>query len=153
MNRILAVLVGITVVAGSATTTALAQRGMNWGGSGGWGPGNAYGRMYDPKTVETLQGEVVSVDVFAPGNGMSSGVHLTLKTPRETVSVHLGPEWYISAQDTKIEPKDSIEIQGSRVTFDGKPAIIAARLRKGPEEIILRDESGFPAWAGWRRRS
>jgi hypothetical protein len=108
--------------------------------------------MYDPKSVETIQGEVVSVDIFTAGREMSSGVHLTLKTPSETISVHLGPAWYISAQDTRIEPEDSIEIQGSRISFEGKPAIVAARVKKGAEEIILRDESGFPAWAGWRRR-
>src|SRR5512144_3406774 len=44
---------------------ALAQ-GMKWRGSGGWGPGTAYGRMYDPKTVETVTGEVVKVDRITP---------------------------------------------------------------------------------------
>jgi hypothetical protein len=109
--------------------------------------------MYDPSTVETLQGEVVSVDSCTPARGMSHGVQLSLRTPHETISVHVGPEWYISAQDTRIEPKDSIDVQGSRITLDGKPVIIAARIRKGAEELILRDDSGFPAWSGWRRRT
>lgn len=34
---------------------ALAQ-GMKWRGSGGWGPGGQYMRMYDPKRVETITG-------------------------------------------------------------------------------------------------
>jgi hypothetical protein len=64
----------------------------------------------------------------------------------------LGPEWYIAAQDARIDPKDSIEVRGSRITFEGKPAIIAARIKKGAEELVLRGDRGFPAWAGWRRR-
>jgi hypothetical protein len=68
-----------------------AQPGMRWRGSGGWGPGSQYNRMYDPKTVETIRGEVVSVETFTPMSGMSGGVHLMVKTDRETVSVHLDP--------------------------------------------------------------
>jgi hypothetical protein len=108
-------------------------------------------RMYDPKTVETIRGEVVSVETFTPVSGMSEGVHLMVKTDKETVSVHLGPEWYLQNQDTKIESKDTVEVKGSRITFDGKPAIIAAEIKKGEEVLKLRDASGYPAWSGWRR--
>ncbi|MEJ2365958.1 MAG: DNA-binding protein, partial [Deltaproteobacteria bacterium] len=47
-------------------TNALAQRGIMWKGGGGWGPGTPYSRMYNPKTVETIRGEVVSVDKIIP---------------------------------------------------------------------------------------
>jgi hypothetical protein len=129
-----------------------AQRGMRGRGSGGWGAGSNYGRMYDLKTVETVSGEVISVDRITPMKGMSSGVHLMLKTDKETLSVHLGPVWYLENQDIKIEAKDKIEVKGSKITFEGKPAIIAAEVRKGDDVLKLRDEAGFPSWSGWRRR-
>jgi hypothetical protein len=113
----------------------------------------AYGRMYDPKTVETLKGEVVAVDMFTPMHGMHSGVHLQLKTAKEVISIHLGPSWYIENQDTKFELKNKIEVKGSRVTIDGKPAIIAAEVKKGDELLKLRDQAGMPYWAGWRRHA
>lgn len=131
---------------------SFAQRGMKWRGSGGWGMGSNYNRMYDPKTVETISGEVVSVDRMTAMKGMSYGVHLMLKTGKETVSIHLGPVWYIENQDIKIEPKDNIEVKGSRITFEGKAAIIAAEVKKGDEVLKIRDENGFPFWSGWRRR-
>lgn len=134
------------------STDSLAQRGMKWKGSGGWGMGTQYGRMYNPKTVETISGEVVSTDKIKPMKGMSYGVHLMIKTDKETLSVHLGPGWYIENQDIKIEPKDKVQARGSRVTFEGKPAIIAAEIKKGDEILRLRDENGFPVWSGWRRR-
>jgi hypothetical protein len=83
---------------------------------------------------------------------MSSGVHLLVKTPKETISVHLGPSWYLDNQETKIDPKDNVEVTGSRITFEGKPAIIAREVKKGDEVLKLRDEHGVPMWAGWRRR-
>jgi len=38
-----------------------------------------------------------------------------------------------------------------RVAFDGKPAIIAAEVKKGDSTLVLRDSAGIPPWAGWRR--
>jgi hypothetical protein len=134
------------------TTESFAQRGMGWKGGGGWGMGAAYGRLYNPKTVETINGEVISIDKITPIKGMFYGIHITLKADKEKISVHLGPGWFIENQDIKIEPKDKVEVKGSQITFEGKPAIIAAEVKKGNETLILRDENGFPAWSGWRRR-
>jgi len=113
--------------------------------------GSQYNRMYNPDTVETLSGTVEAVDKVTPMKGMYSGVHVMLKTDKETISVHLGPEWYVERQDVKIEKGDNIEVKGSRVTFAGKPAIIAAEVKKGDNTLVLRDSAGIPAWAGWRR--
>lgn len=120
-------------------------------GSGGWGPGRAYQRMYDSKTVETISGSVEKIETVTPTKGMSTGIHLILKTEKEAISVHLGPSWYLERQDIQIAVGDKIEIKGSRITFEGKPAIIAAEVKKGDEILKLRDETGFPVWAGWRR--
>ncbi|HSC43837.1 MAG TPA: DNA-binding protein [Candidatus Binatia bacterium] len=154
MRKLSVILLSATV---TLLTTALAsfaqpRPGMMWRGSGGWGPGTAYNKMYDPKTVETVSGEVASIDRITPNKGMTPGIHMNVKTDKETISVHLGPVWYIENQDVKIAPKDKIEVKGSRVTFGGKPVIIAAEVKKGDEVLQLRDESGFPVWSGWRRR-
>jgi hypothetical protein len=125
---------------------------MMWRGSGGWGPGTPYNKMYNPKTVETVSGEVVSVSQITPNKGMGAGVHMVVKTDNEIISVHLGPSWYLENQDVKIEPKNKVEVKGSKITFQGKPAIIAMEVKKGDEVLKLRDDAGFPVWAGWRRR-
>lgn len=122
-----------------------------WRGSGGWGMGSQYNRMYNPATVETVLGTVELVDRVTPMKGMNYGIHLVIKTDKETIAVHLGPSWYIERLDTKIEKGDRIEVKGSRVTIDGKPAIIAAEVKKGDNVLVLRDSQGIPAWAGWRK--
>lgn len=46
--------------------------------------------MFDPKTVETVSGEVVNVSQITPNEGMGAGVQMTLNTGKEN---HLGPSW------------------------------------------------------------
>jgi len=147
---------GILVAAIGVLSLALpsqssAQRGMKWRGSGGWGPGSQYQRMYDPKSVDTIRTEIISIDSVLPMKGMSPGIHLLVKADSEEIPVHLGPAWYVENQDVDLEPGDTIRVVGSRITLEGKPAIIATEIRKGKEVLKLRDKDGFPAWSGWRR--
>ena len=116
---------------------------------GGVGPGAGvgYDRMYDPKTVATVSGEVVSVDKITEG-GASYGVSLTLRTGQGSILVYLGPGWFIEKQDLTFASKDQVEITGSQITSQGKPAIIAAQVQKGDKSLKLRDSAGIPAWVG-----
>ena len=146
-------LIGILALVLTATAV-WAQRGMGPGGGQGrgWGAGDAYSRMYNPQTVETLSGEVVSVDKFTPGKRMSYGVHFTLKTEKEAIPVHLGPSWYMEKQGVTIAQGDKVEVTGSRITYEGKPTIIAGEVKKGGQVLKLRDAAGVPAWAGQGQR-
>jgi hypothetical protein len=152
MKKTVIVLVVLSIVTLGLTADSFAQRGaMKWKGSGGWGPGTPYNRMYDPAKVETISGTVESVGTAVPMKGMYAAATLTVKTDKETIAVHLGPEWYIGRLDTKIAKGDAIEVKGSRVTFADKPAIIAAEVKKGDSVLALRDSAGIPVWSGWRR--
>lgn len=153
MKKSLGVIAAIAIVSLLIADHSYAQPpAMRWRGSGGWGPGTPYSKMYDPKTVEIISGEVVRVERITPRKGMSYGVRMNVKTDKEEIPVHLGPGFFIENLDEKIGPKDKVEVKGSRITFDGKPAIIAAVVKKGQEVLILRDDTGLPAWSGWRRR-
>ena len=94
---------------------------------GGLGPGGEPG--YYPKTVETVSGEVVSVDKITD-RAMGYWMSLTLKTGKETFLVYLGPGWFLEKQDLTFAPKDQLEITGSQITLQGKPAIIAGRSKR-----------------------
>jgi hypothetical protein len=45
-----------------------------------------------------------------------------------------------------------VEVKGSRILLDGTPTLIAQEITRGNESMVLRDESGFPLWAGARAR-
>ena len=139
---VVAVCVGMTLI----SSAAYARMG------GGWGAGSSYGRLYSVQTVETVSGEVIKVEKIMPVKGMSYGIHIILKTATGDIDVHLGPAWYIDNQDVSVKKGDTVEVKGSKVTVGGKPAIIAAEVKKGDETLMLRDEAGFPYWSGWRRR-
>lgn len=144
----------ILVILMFLTSLLMAQKrgkGPKWDGSGGWGLNSKYQRIYNPSTVETLSGTVEEIEIFSPMQGMSYGVHIILKTEKESISVHLGPSWFIEKLDEKIEVGDKVEVKGSRVTINNSPAIIACEIKKRDSVLKLRDENGFSVWAGWRR--
>ncbi len=118
-----------------------------WAQPQGMAPG--WGRLYDPKTVETLKGEIVSVETATAGRMDIPGrVILNLKTAKETIMVYVGPEWYVKQQDVKLVAGDQVEVRGSRVSMDGKPYIIPNYVKKNDRVLNLRDDRGMPLWAG-----
>jgi len=149
-GRNAAVLVALSVALLLTSADAFAQRGGQRGR--GWAA-NQYGRYYNVQTVETIQGEVVAVDQVCAGRGRyNCGIHVTLETEGERLSVHLGPVWFIDTQTPKIVTGDQIEVTGSRITYEGAPALIAATVKKGDSVLTLRDSMGYPRWSGPRGR-
>ncbi len=105
-----------------------------------------YGGRYDPQTVETVSGEVISVDKVAYGRPGRYGIHVLLRTDQGEISVHLGPSWFVERQAVKVALHDQVEVTGSRVMYGGKPALIAAEVKKGSETLRLRSRDGLPLW-------
>ncbi len=125
---------------------SFAQQRTSWKRDNVLGPGN----LYDPNTVERYNGEVISVDQFAPNAGMPAGLELVLKTDsQQAIKVFLGPQWYFENEDFEFAPGDRLEIKGSKITYAGEPALIAAVIFKGDRVLKLRDESGAPVWSPW----
>lgn len=148
-------MVGLMIVTVFILTAALAiAEPGKWGGrgSGGWGMGTPYQSMYNQATLETISGEVIGIEQTVPIKRMNQGIALIVKTGKETLTVHLGPSWYLERLDTKIVKGDKVEIKGARTTLAGKPIILAAEVKKGDNILVLRDAAGVPVWAGWGRK-
>lgn len=138
----------IVVLTALSSSVLFAQNNTNEG----WGRKSQYNRMYDVTTFTQIAGVILKVEQIVPMNRMSSGIHLLVKTASETISVHLGPQWYIDKQSIKFQAGDKVEVKGSRVVVQETPAIIAREIIKGSSVLILRDENGIPAWSGRGRR-
>jgi hypothetical protein len=152
MKRLTTVIGMVSVLALLFAADSFAQDGpdFKWRGSGGWDTGTPSQRMYDPAKVETIKGIVEAVEMNSPKKGINV-VALMLKADKESITVQLGPEWYISRLDIKIKKGDIVEVKGARVGFADKHAIIAAEVKKGNEILVLRNDAGIPVWAGGRR--
>lgn len=105
-----------------------------------------YSRVYDPNTVETVSGHVVSVLHRVHGWHGAYGEHVVLNTKSGRLDVHLGPAWFMRRQGVKLEPDDFITVTGSRVMLGGVAVLIAAQITKGHETWVLRNAQGVPAW-------
>jgi hypothetical protein len=116
----------------------------------GPGAGPRRGRMFDVKTVTTVQGDVDSVTTDAGRRGQ--GVFLTLATGSEKLQVVVGPSFYLDQQPLKLAQGDKIEVKGSRTTRRGQTLIIAQEIRKGDQVLTLRDAEGIPLWSRGRAR-
>jgi hypothetical protein len=101
---------------------------------------------YDLKTVETLRGIVVAAPAPPVKGGMPERAQLTLKTEKETLTVYLGPGWFVEKQGMRITNLDQLQVTGSRIKIQGKPALLAAEVRKGGQVLKLRNEQGQPLW-------
>jgi len=112
-------------------------------------PGWPMGQMYNPKTVETLSGKIESVEKVTAGRmDVPARVLLKVKTDKETVTIYLGPEWYLEKQKAKLSPGDYIQVRGSRVTMDNTPVMLPNEITKGSEVLQFWDEQGMPRWRG-----
>jgi hypothetical protein len=109
-------------------------------------------RMYNAQittTVKCVISEVGQVDqVWGPMKGKSYGVNLIVKTDKETLTVYLGPSWYVNRQDIKIGKNDIIEVKGCKKIFNGKFVIVAQEIIKNNKVLMLRDNEGNPVWEG-----
>ena len=111
------------------------------------GPGPK-GRMYNPQTEETFRAEVLKLETFTLPRGRHTGVHLVVKTDKETIPVHLGPSFFVDKLNVTFAPQDKVEITGSRINPPRGPVIIAREVKKGDKVLKLRYADGTPAWLG-----
>ncbi len=131
----------------SLPALALAQGGPPPGKGGGMGAA----RLFDAATVTTVSGTVVSENRVDRGMG-HEGVHVVVRTADGELVVHLGPDFYVDAQPVKVAVGDAVTVKGSRITFEGKPTLLAVTLTKGGTTLTFRDDLGRPAWSGGAKK-
>ena len=121
-----------------------------------WGPEGPHTKAFNPSAARTITGTVESVGGFRPEGapaGVSPGLRLRIKTAEgRTMTVQAGPAAYAERQDFFVMPGDRITISGSETKIGTRTVIIASEIKKGPQTLRLRDESGRPLWTMAPRR-
>jgi hypothetical protein len=138
----------LTILAAVLLAAALPAWGRDAGQTGHLASPPA---LFDPQTVATFTGIIVAGPVI-PKGGLPEPVQFTLKTERESLTVLLGPSWFIEGQDFPIAALDRVEVKGSRLLLEGKNVVVAAEIRKGDKVLRLRDGQGAPLWGGRGRK-
>ncbi len=110
----------------------------------GGGPGN----LYNPESVVTVAGTVVSKTPPQARQGLPYLVYLTLQTGEGKITIFLGPSLYINKLPVQIKVLDKIQVTGSKITWEGSPVLLAAEVKRGKDILRLRDPNGVPVWSG-----
>lgn len=102
---------------------------------------------FDPQKQETFTGVVSEVKNYhCPVTG-TLGAHLAVKAYNGVVyEAHLAPADFMKEFGISFKPADVITITGTKVTFDGKPAVLARVIKYKNETYLFRDEKGRPLW-------
>lgn len=143
------------VIVAALVLASFAMADAQWGGRGRWPAWSAnYAQWkWDPATVETIKGEVMTKDTITPpqGRGVAPAVGMTLKKEDfYAVYVHLGPEWYFDKQEMDINVGDKVEVTGSKVIVEGETVLLVSSIKKGYKTWQFRDPQGLPYWSGRR---
>lgn len=141
MNRLLSICCSMLLFSIAWGPVALAQQGPGMGQ-----------RLFETARVDTVEGVVVRMDTTdaRPGH-RHRGVHVQVAASEDTLTVHMGPLFYLRQQGVSLRAGDALTVRGARVTLQEAPAMIAAEVQAHGQSWTLRDAQGRPAWAGQRR--
>ncbi|PZU95648.1 MAG: hypothetical protein DCF32_22370 [Leptolyngbya sp.] len=122
------------------------MHGVRWQGGQPMGPGMGgmpcNGGVFDPTTLETLQGTATAVNRY----GGHQGTFVTLQTAQETLEVHLGPAWYLQNQGFELADNSPMAVTGWRSNWHGQSMLMASEVKQGDRTLQLRDANGYPLW-------
>jgi hypothetical protein len=109
-------------------------------------PAQQHNYAYDQATQQSFEGIVIETkDYSCPVSG-AVGSHLTLKGDVSTIEVHLAPATFMKQYEISINKGDRVTVVGSKITFEGKPALIAKTVVLGRDTFNFRDPKGRPLW-------
>ena len=69
-----------------------------------------------------------------------------VKTTNGDIEVHLAPATFMKQYGITISKGDKATVVGSRITFEGKPALVAKSVTIAHDTYIFRDDKGRPLW-------
>jgi hypothetical protein len=128
--------------------TAEGSRSLQWHGVGGWGHDSEYLRKFRGGRAQTVEGTISEVSIRRPMRDMDGSVQMTVRTSEgQAVVVDLGPAWFVTHQDVRLDQGDRVTIKGHQAQHDGRTIVLAADLKtEDGKTIRLRDSEGRPVW-------
>ncbi|MCC7052126.1 MAG: hypothetical protein IT355_02590 [Gemmatimonadaceae bacterium] len=104
--------------------------------------------MYDATQHVAFTGvTVVRVDTVKAASGTGSSLSAVFAAGNDSLTAWLAPAEFLTANSVTLAAGDVIDISGSKVMMEGKPALIASEIKKGEAKVVLRDKAtGAPAW-------
>jgi len=134
-----AALLAVTIL----VATAMAQRGV--------GQKQGVARQPVKPAVQTIVGTLKEIKTgpCEHTTGRSPiGTHLILQAEKATYNLHLGPASEVKDVVATVRVGDKVEATAFRTERLPEDQYIAVAVKSGDKEIVLRDNSLRPRWAG-----
>jgi hypothetical protein len=106
---------------------------------------------WDGEATKSFEAKVVSFDKHECMGCKTTYTELVVEMEGKKMTVRLGPSWYIDNQDDLLEKGDVVKIWASKVAHGDEKMLVAGKIVKGDDVLVLRDKEGLPVWRGWRR--
>ena len=104
---------------------------------------------YDPTKEVKIKGTIDEVKEMSMGKEV--GIHLMVKTDKETIEVRLCPSGYLKDFEVQFAKGQQVEVTGSKIKVDDKDVILAREVVQGNNTVTLRDKQGGPVWT-WLKK-
>ena len=131
-------IVGLLGLLTLLTATALIPQDKN--------PPAQPGYAYDQTRQQIFVGTVVETKEYRCPVSGTVGSHITIQTDSASVEVHLAPTSFMKRYEIMIRQGDRVSVVGSKILFEGKPALIARSVMVGRDTYNFRDAKGTPLW-------
>jgi DNA/RNA endonuclease YhcR with UshA esterase domain len=101
---------------------------------------------YDTAKQLVVEGVVEEVkDYQCPVTG-TVGSHITVKQASGVIEVHLAPATFMKKYEIVINKGDRVAVQGAKIVFEGKPALLAKTVAVDTTTYAFRGPEGKPLW-------
>jgi len=116
---------------------------------------DSFNRLYDTAHQTVFTGKVVGKSVVKDAAGAPNSMALLVKSKNGNIQVQLGPQWFVSNQNAKVNVGDSVRVIGSNITWKGYHEVMAKQVvnLKNKSVLALRDLQGAPYWVAARPAS
>lgn len=101
---------------------------------------------FDPANQTTIKGVIEQVNNYECPISGTMGSHLTVRSGPDTVEVHLAASKFMNEYGIALTKGDTVEVTGTKVVFDGKPALLARQITVGDRTYSFRNDKGIPLW-------
>ncbi len=106
-----------------------------------------YSTTFSPARIQTIQGTVLGVGKFEPGETGREGLRLRIRTDTgEVMTIYAGPLDYVSKQDFYVVAGDQISVVGALVPVDSRSVFLATQVTRDGQTLQLRESNGEPLW-------
>jgi len=108
---------------------------------------NSFDLRYDPASVTTISGTVLTTIDYNPGNPAAGPQSLLVQSDSQVYNVFLGPGSFVKQVGMTPTDGQRVTVTGSRRVINGRTYIVASTVSTPSQTFRFRSDAGVPLWS------